>query len=223
MPTFSTDFAPPPALTGLTLEADLESSAVRLSWDPTALLPEDFAGYRVRRRVGSGDWVLLADLADPAAVEYDDHTAPLNVGLTYSLTQSSLDFESDEAQASGELPSLMWWAVAPGDDTLTFGIPHIRAARLTSPKVAETYSPIGRPSKLVVTDVVQAEDGELAFQIRPGESAMIERLPRLQAYTDELLLKSPEGKVFRVSVGTIQRVYTKLPGLQEVTLPFVSV
>ena len=224
MPTFSTDFTPPAALTGLTLEAVLASSAIELSWDPSALDPADFNGYRVRRRIGSGDTEVIGELSTQSDVTFVDQTAPLNVTLVYSVTQSNLDFESAPAEASGELGSPMWWVVTPDDDELTFAIPHVRGVQLVSAKVAETYSPVGRPGKLVVQDVVQAEDGQLSFQVRPDQPGMMALLRRIQAHVDgDLLLKSPEGDVHRVSIGSISRAYTKLPGLQELTLPFTGV
>ncbi len=222
MPDFSTDFTPPPTPV-LTIEADLNASAIRLSWTATGILPEDFGGYRLLRRVGSGDWVAIVEYNDQDSVTYDDFTAPINETVTYQITQFSVDVESEPAEASTRLSDKRWWIVTPADDSLTFPIEKIRGATLTSEKVQDVYNPIGRREKVVVGDVVQTEDGSLSFLVMPDNGGMIALLKLVQAKMDgELLAKAPDGSVHRVRVGTIVRNFTSVEGLQELSLPFIG-
>ena len=223
MPTFSTNFVPPPPL-ALTLEADLETSSIALSWPQTALLQEDFGGYRLSRRIGTGDWVLLASYSQVDEVEYTDFSAPINATVTYRLVQASLDAESNPSEASTSMSSRMWWVVVPSDASLTFPIPKVRGVSITSPKVQEEYSPIGRRGKLVIGDVVQAEEGSLSFLVMPDNPGMVALLRAVQARMDgELLLKAPDGEVHSVRIGSITRAFTSVEGLQELSLPFTGI
>lgn len=225
MPTFETDFAPPTAVTGLTIEASIVESVVRISWDPTAIAEVDFGGYRVYRSLDSGaTFELLALLPGVNDVEYEDFAAPLNVVMVYRVTQSNLDFESDPVEGSVELASLQWWVVSPGDESLTFAIPKVRAASLTSPKVQEVFSPIGRPTRVVVGDVVQTEEGSLSFLAMPDNPGMVALLKRIQAQMEgAITLKSPDGVVHSVQFASMTRTYTTVPGMQEITIPFTGV
>lgn len=223
MPTFTTEFTPPPEPSGLVIEADLEASAIRLSWDPTTILEADFDGYRVYRSEDGVTWELLATLTGVNDVSYDDFEAALNKVLSYRVTQSNVDFESAPAEGSAELVSRTWWAVTPDDGSLTFPIPKVRGASMTSPKVQEVYSPIGRPTRIVVGDVVQTEEGELSFLVMPDQPGQVALLKRLQARMDGvLILKAPDGVVHRVQYGDMTRSFTRVEGLQEVTIPFIG-
>lgn len=223
MPDFVTTFTPPDPVEGLTIEADLVESVVRVSWDPTIIAEVDFGGYRVYRDTGDG-FVLLELLTGVNDVAFSDYTAPLNTSLAYRVTQSNLDFESEGADGTVSLDTSAWWAVTPGDPSLTFAITKIRGATLTSPKVQELFSPIGRPTRIAVGDVVQTEEGELSFLAMPDNPGMIGLLKRVQAKMDgSLLLKAPDGVVHEVQYGSITRSFTNVPGLQELTLPFAGV
>lgn len=222
MPTFSTSFTPPAAVTNLELEVDLPASAMRLSWDPS-LLGVDFAGYRVYRSTDGTNFTLLAFIADDADAHYDDFTAPLNSQTTYRVTQANPDFESDPAEASGTLESLAWWVVAPDDESLTFAVEKVRAASLSSSKVQEVYVPIGRSTRIVVGDTLLTEEGSLSFIAMPDNPGMIALLKRIQARMDgTILLKAPDGVNHDVQFGDMSRSYTSIPGLQEITIPFVG-
>lgn len=225
MPLFLTSFTPPPPVTGLEIEADLTTSAVRLTWAPTAVPEVDFGGYRVYRSTDNGiTWVLLTLLQDVNGVTYEDFEAPLNTTLFYRVTQSNLDFESDPEEASTLLESKMWWVVSPDDQTLTFPIPKVNKATAVSPKVQDIFSPLGRKGKVAVGDVVQVESGEIGFLVMPDNPGMVNLLHRVQAHMDaSLLLKAPDTSIFYVQVGDISRSFTMIEGLQELTLPFIGV
>src|SRR5687767_14622902 len=182
MPTFTTNFAPPSIPSGLVLDADIDASVVRLSWDPSNVAAVDFAGFRVYRSADGGvTFTLLQVLGGVDEVAYADYLAPLNANLVYRLTQSNIDFESDPAEGTIELPSARWQVVRAGDASLTFDIPKLRAASLTSPKTADEFRPIGRRGALVVGDVVHAEDGEIRFIVMPDNLAMVALLKAVQA------------------------------------------
>lgn len=222
MPLFTTDFVPPDPVTGLAIEADLLASVVRLTWDDTTIPLEDFAGFRVYRRIGEmGAWELYAETTSPA---HDDFHAPLNRELSYRVTQANMDHESEPVEASVEgLLSQQWWLVDEHDMMLTFPIPKVRAATITSPKVQEVYSPLGRPDKLVIGDVVQDEDGQLSFLMTPDNPSLVAMLRAAQARMEGfVMLKAPDGSMFHTQLGSMTRVFTAVPGLQEITLPFTS-
>lgn len=225
MPTFTTSFAPPPAVSGLAIEADLDFSRVVLTWDVSPTADVDFGGYRVYRSLDNGvTFTLLTLIAEKTSVTYSDYEAPLNTSLLYRVTQANLDFESDPVDAATDMTSLQWWVVVPDDSSLTFPIPKVTSASLTSPKVQEFYSPIGRPTRVAVGDVVLTEEGQLSFIVMPDNTGMIALLKRVQARMDGgILLKSPDGTVHTVQYGDMSRNFTNITGLQEVSIPFTGV
>lgn len=224
MPAFSTSFSPPSAPGGFTIEADIPSSAVRLTWDPSGIAQVDFGGFRVYRSLDGGlTYELLAVLALVDDVAYNDYAAPLNTLLAYRLTQSDLDLESDPVEGTVSLDSSRWWVVVPEDLDLTFSIPKLRSATLTSPKVQDVYSPIGRAGKLVVGDVVQAEDGQIAFLAMPDNLGMVSLMKAIQSRMEGgIILKATDGSVWLVQYGSMTRSFTAV-GLQEITIPFTGV
>lgn len=225
MPTFSTSFLPPDPVTGFTIEARLLESSVHLTWDATVIPAIDFAGYRIYRSADSGaSFVLLAVLADVNDVEYDDFEAPLNQSLLYRMTQSNLDFESDPVEGSTLLSDRRWWVVTPGDVSLTFPIPKVRNAPVTSPKVQEVYAPMGRPGKVAVGDVVQNEEGQLTFLMMPDNPTLAALMRSIQSRMDEtIILKAPDGSIFHTQFGSMTRSFTNVPGMQEISVPFIGV
>lgn len=67
---------------------DWEPTVVRVVWSQTTLPPNQFAGYKVYRRVGSaGLFVPIARLDAANLVLYDDPHAPPGEALAYSVTQ----------------------------------------------------------------------------------------------------------------------------------------
>lgn len=225
MPTFSTSFTPPAAVTGLTLQAVLEESKVELTWDATSILQVDFGGYRVYRSLDSGTtFELLTILTLTTDVSFEDFTVPLNTNVVYRVTQSNLDFESDPVDASTVLETPYWWVVVPEDTSLTFAVKHIQSATMTSPKVQEIFSPIGRETRVVVGDVVQTEEGSLSFLVMPTDPGTIAIWKAIQARMDGgILLKAPDGVVHTSQFAAMQRSFTLIDGLQQVTIPFVGV
>lgn len=225
MPLFSTSFTPPGALEGFNVEAVLEESVVRLTWQATSLEPEDFGGYRVYRSTdGGATFELLGLITDPATANHDDYEGPLNTSLTYRVTQANLDFESDPVEGTVSLSTLAWWAVTPNDESLTFAITKVRQAILSRPKVQETYAPMGRTTRVVVGDVVQTEEGSVTFLVMPDNVGMHALLRAIQARMDgALILKAPDGAIHFVQYGSITRSLTAVPGMQELTLPFAGV
>lgn len=223
MPEFTTLFSPPPAPTGLTLEADLFASVIRLEWNATAIPPEDFAGYTVYRRMGDmTDWEEYAEASSPM---FEDFHAPLNTDMSYRVTQSSVDYESGPAEASTNgLRDKRWWVVDEHDMMLTFPIPKVRAATIRSPKVMESYSPIGRRSKIAVSDVVQDEEiTELRFLMMPDDPHLAAMIRAAQARTfGYVMIKAPDGSMFHTQLSDMTRSFTAVEGLQEITLSAVS-
>lgn len=224
MPTFSTTFTPPSVPGGLLIEADIDLSAVHLTWDASDVAQVDFAGFRVYRSADNGvTWALIAQYPLVTDTEHFDYGAPLNTPLVYRLTQSNNDFESDPVEGSIDLPSDRWQIVVPGDASLTFAIPKLRSAGLTSPKIQDMFSPIGRPGKVAVGDVVQAEDGEIAFLVMPDNLAMVNLMKAVQAkMAGSLTLKATDGSVWQVQFGDLKRSFTNWGG-QELSIPFSGV
>ena len=222
MPIFTADFAPPPAISGLTVEGDVDASAILLSWDPSSL-GVDFRGYRVSRSRDGITFTLMDELLTVNEVTFQDYTAPLNTPLVYRVTQSNLDFESDPADASVELSSAAWYAVTPGDTSLTFPIRRQQQGDVIGAKTQDVYRPLGRPGALVVGDTIHVESGSIAFLVRPDETAAIVLLRRVQARMEgSLLLKATDGSVWEVQYGDIARRFA-MGGMQEVSIPFTGV
>lgn len=224
MPSFVTAFTPPAPPSGFVIESDLPASAVHLAWDPSDVPQVDFGGFRVYRSEDGGlSWTLLTVLATTTDTEYDDFEAPLNVSLIYRLTQSNLDFESDAEEGGALLESLAWWVVTPGDASLTFPITRQTGANLTSPKVDEVFSPIGRPTKVAVGDVVQTEGGTLSWRVMPDDTQSIRLWKTAQARMDApLIMKSTDGTVHRVLFGNISRSFER-SGMQNLNVSFDGV
>lgn len=228
MPTFSSEFFPPPAISGLTLDADLGRSRVYLSWDHTAIAEPDFDGYRIYRSRDSGaTYKLIRTLNNGDSTDWSDYGVPLNVDVIYRVTQSTQTAESEPVEAAASLTSPQWWVVTPGDEDQTFAIPRVRAASMTSPKVQEIFSPMGRSSRVVVGDVVQEEEGEISFLVTPtvedprAAGAMVALLRRLQRQMEgSVILKAPDGLTHYVQYGDMKRSFTEVPGMQEITIPF---
>lgn len=221
MPTFSTDFAPPPQVSGLEIEADLARSVVTLTWDVTPTAEVDFGGYRVYRSTDGLTFTQVAAMSATTDVSYEDFEAPLGVSLTYRVTQSNLDFESEPAEGSVMLDSRAWWIVVPEDDSMTFPIPKIRGASVMTTKAQDVFRAIGRPASLVVGDVVHTDDGSLSFLVMPDNPSMVSLLKRVMAKMQgTVILKSPDGEIHYVQYGDMSRTYTNIPGMLEVTIPF---
>lgn len=224
MPTFVTDFAPPPDPSGFELAVDLPLSVVHLTWDTAAIAEVDFGAYRIYRSTDGVAWVTLATITDINDVDYDDFEAPLNVSLTYRMTQSNLDFESNPVEGSVLLDSRQWWVVTPNDPSLTFAIQKVTSASLSSEKVQDFYVAVGRPGRIAVGDVVLSESGQLSFLVMPDNAGMVALLKRLQALMDGyIILKAPDGAIHHVQYGDMSRSFTKIEGLQEITIPFTGV
>lgn len=225
MPTFSTQFEPPDPVEGLVVEGVLEESLVRLSWSPTVIPAGEFGGYRVYRSLDGGQtYQLLVHQLGVNEVSYEDVYAPLNTQATYRVTQADLDYESAPASAAVTLASLAWWIVTPNDPTMTFPVTGVFGAEMTSPKVQELFSPVGRDTKLAVGDVVQTEDGSLTFRVKPNQPQRVALMKAVQAQMEGfIILKAPDGVVHQVQFGAMTRRFTRIPGLQELSIPFSGV
>lgn len=224
MPTFTTLFAPPAPPGGFEIEADLDASRVRLSWLASSIPQVDFRGFRVSRSVDNGiTFEEIAMLPVVTDVSHDDYDAPLNTPLVYRLTQSNLDFESEPVEGSVSLESARWQVVVPGNSGLTFSVPKLRSASLTSPKTQDVFSPIGRPGKIAVGDVVQAEDGAISFLALPDNLGMAALLRAIQGHMEGgVILKATDGSVWEVQFGDMTRSFNDYGG-QEITIPFHGV
>lgn len=218
MPTFTTSFTPPSPPSGLLVEADLDLSAVLMSWDPTTIAQVDFGGYRVSRSLDGIVWELLAVKTDVNDVSYQDFHAPLNRSVAYAVTQANLDIASEPATASVDLTSLAWYFVVPGDEALTFPITRQQEGDLSSQKIQDVFVAMGRRGKIVVSDVVMAEDGSVSLLVRPDELATIDLFKQLQALSEgTILLKATDGSVWPVQPGDLRRRFTR-GGMQELSI-----
>lgn len=224
MPTFTTTFTPPAEVSGFELAADIERSAVDMTWDASAVAAVDFDGFRVYRSTDNGiSWTLLARLAATTDTAYTDYLAPLNTPLLYRVTQATLDFESEPVEGSVELTTTRWWIVVPGDTNLTFSIPKLRSASVKSEKAQEEFRPVGRPGALVVGDVVHTESGDIAFLVLPDNLGMVALARAVQARMEGgITLKATDGSIWEVQFGDMSRTFTSYGG-QELSIPFTGV
>jgi len=224
MPLFVTAFTPPAPLTGLTVTG-IGGAAVVLEWDPSPLAGGDFVDYRVYRSLSGhdDDFTLLATITDQSAATFSDYTAPLDRAIWYRVTHSNLDFESDPAEAVTALEGCSWWIVTPGAAAESFELPNVTEYQSQFPLQSIEHEPIGRPTKLVETGLLLAEEGNLTTYLLPTDAGILDLLrAAASGASTQPLLKTPYGEVFAVAVGTIQR--TRQPGgRQEVSFRFVAV
>jgi len=204
MPLFTTAFTPPPPIDGLTVTAS--GAGVELSWNPTTLSAVDFVSYNVDRSVDGGSFVRLATLRDPASTEFADYAAPLGVRLTYRLTQSSLDYDSDPVDVDTLVDACEFWLVlATTGEQVGFEIPNVTAMSTTWPLQMTEHEPLGRTRKLVETgELLGAES--LVRALLLADQADVARLIRQVAArrtSDEVLWKTPYGDVQAVALGSI--------------------
>ncbi len=223
MPFFSTVFNGPPTLP-LTVEVDIDSSAVRLSWPQTALAQSNFFGYHVYRSMdGGATWDELASIPLITTTSYSDFMVPLNQPVIYRLTQANSNVESAPAEGSATLETLQWWVVQPNNESMTFAIPKVTSVTLKRPRASDAFVAVGRSGKIIVGDVVQAEDGQLTFTMMPNRRPLLELLRRAQAREKGgFLLKAPDTTMWYVQFGDVSRSFTSWGG-QEVTLPFTGI
>jgi hypothetical protein len=223
MPTFTTNFAPPAPPAELNVVADVPTSAVTLSWASTSL-GADFTAYRVYRQIGVGEWVLLATLGVEAIATYTDYLAPLAVSLTYRVTVSNLDFESDPAVASTELSVVEWWLVRPGDSSLTFRLFVTTDYSDVVPVEEEEFVALGRRHKVQVQGEVLGTEGTLSVHLSNENRGLRDLLVRVAQGQEQeyVLLKTPYSEVYRVRLGDIRR-RRRAAGHSEVTFPFTEV
>ena len=223
MPLFSASFVPPPALGELAISV-VDPAAVYLEWSPSTILPEDFGAYQVYRSVAGAPFVLLATLEDQATTSYTDYAAPIGPDLAYRVTQSNLDEESAPLDATVAMDQCAWWLVTPGAPDASFEVPNVTGLESSWPLQSEEHEPIGRSHKLVETGLLLGEEGTATAYLEPEHDPGVLALLRGAAAgtSSEVLLKTPYGEVFAVSVGTIKR--TRRPGgAQEVEFRFVAV
>jgi hypothetical protein len=98
---FSVSYASPATLTNLQaspfanrhdpiIGGQLEPSSVLVSWDPSALPPNEFAGYLVRRRLVSQaieEALAIPVITAIGQAQWIDHLAPPNTQLIYTVSQ----------------------------------------------------------------------------------------------------------------------------------------
>lgn len=223
MPVFTTAFVPPPPVDGLTATA-VGGALVRLDWDPSSLSPEDFVSYTVLRSLTGEDYVPLGTINDAAASSWEDYSAPLDRTLYYRVVQSNLDYASDPADVTTALEGCAFWLVTPGAAASSFELPDVTDYDSEWPLQSTEHEPIGRPLKLVETGLLLGEQGTITTHLSPVHDPGILNLLRAAASgsSTEVLLKTPYGEVFRVSLGTIERKRSP-GGFQDVSFRFVAV
>lgn len=223
MPTFSTSFAPPDPVTGLSAFGDITTSTVVLTWDATSL-GVDFVEYRVYRSLDGVTYEQIASIVVEADSEFDDVEAPSGIPLWYRVTVVNPDFESAPAEVTSELGVTQWWLVTPGDPSATFSLDVATGYNDAPPLQQDDYIGLGRSRKIVVTGELLGVEGTLTVNLSRADASIIERLraASVNDATSYVLLKSPFGEVFRVLLRTISRM-RGTAGRQVVTIPYVEV
>ncbi len=226
MPTFATNFLPPPPPANLEIVGEVAPSRILLTWDATAL-GTDFAGYRVYRSLDAGaTWTLMLTIGDETAATYSDYEAPLATPLLYQVTVTNLDFESAPTEAGVQLDTEVgWYLVDPlGNTERTFALAYVVSATSTSPLDEDRFAALGRSRVLPIRGEVLGEDLSVTIDAGPDVADDLWRRLKLaqDPSTDYLLLKSPFGEVFRVALGSISRNRGDA-GQQSITVPVVEV
>ncbi|MFM9105442.1 MAG: hypothetical protein ACKOWF_01940, partial [Chloroflexota bacterium] len=185
-----------PAVSGFTatperLPFDLEPSAIRLAWTPSAIPPNRFGGYLLRRRSGDGGWVVLARIADQAQAGWWDACAPGNLPLVYRVTAVDLssgngvETEAAEAALTAARNRLTVPTVSSVADGARLRFPLAvlsdgLACRFERETAAfSTWGSEGRPSLLSLPGAGGSRVWDIRLTLHPREG--IGAVPHLQA------------------------------------------
>jgi hypothetical protein len=197
MPTFTTSFSEPPAITGLVATPDPDLSAVALTWDATTL-GAAFWRFYVYRENALGEFERIGESETNA---FTDFEAPHGTAQ-YAVTQSNGWAESDPVSAS-TLLNLDYWIVDPLNPGASFSVPHVITDSARHDPQAERFAPLGRPAAVVVDGGRLAPDGTISARVLSYEDT-IARILRAGERRPYVLWKNPWGEVRRIRIGEVR-------------------
>lgn len=203
-----TGWLPPDPVTGLNVDAVVDSSYVELTWDVSGLADVDFYAYRVYRREPTDiEWETLSTISDKATTTYLDAFAGHGLIYEYKVTQFQV-IAGDEPLESGEgdivaieLDADTWYVIGNADvnDTSnSFELPVVDESH-NEVVQQEIFEPVASARKKIVRGNVLGQEGTLDLMWPADERA--EARQRLRFMTDEAgphLLKSPFGETWLV-------------------------
>jgi hypothetical protein len=203
MPTFTTSFTSPAAITGALLATpDPDTSSVLLEWTATSL-GVAFWRYRVYRIDALGQYHLIGSPATEATVSFVDYEAPHGPS-SYAVTVDNGWQESDPITASAVL-DLGFWIIDPSNPSNSFAIPHVATDESEFDSQEERFAPLGRSAYLVVGGALLAPAGSISARVLRSETELIPRLLQAAQTFPYVILKNPFGDVSRARVGKVRR------------------
>jgi hypothetical protein len=204
MPSFTTNFSTPPALSTLTLTPNTSDSSIDLAWSISGLSAPLFYAYTVyRKNPESGVFDLIGTVTTQATLTFTDREAPHGIPAIYQVRVSNGWAESEPVQASTIL-DLNYWITHPTDPSLVFPVAHVNGFRERFPVQEERFEPLDRPEPVVVTGQAFPPEGTVSFRRFPSQDDPVWNLRRAQKATPYVVLKSPFGDVRRVRIGEVE-------------------
>jgi hypothetical protein len=182
--------------------------------------PDDlFAEWKVYRRIGSGEWTLLAEIPDQNVRDYRDYL--VNAGETYSysvtqvatrsgeLLESSVGFYLDEdllEQAEARVFSIdlsYYWIINPENEDQSVRLLNVTDNSSTLEFEQESYNIIGRGRHVDYGDEL-GYTGELTCQVRIPErpSSFKKKIEELRRSKATYYLRTPFGQLIMVALGS---------------------
>ncbi|HVM30765.1 MAG TPA: hypothetical protein VM305_08385 [Candidatus Limnocylindrales bacterium] len=192
--TFTTNFATPPALTGLALTPDEDQKAIVVSWDQSGLTTAEFDRYAIYARSVFGQFRQIATISDKATTSFVFRGAPHMIDTIVRVTQDNGFAESAPIEGSALLEVDGYWRI--GSD----GIPvELRWARTGlsggMPTQTAEYEPEGANYKRVVTLGTYGREWELPLWMPAEDEGVVRLLEEDKQLGRIVIVKTPRGRV----------------------------
>lgn len=193
--------------------------------------------WRIKRRLaGTSTWTLLKEyVVDLPTYDFHDTTAPQNTLLDYSVTRvylvgSTPTEETDTPEINILTDGSFYWLVNLNNEAQNFALRNVTADSFHDDVDYVNHRLIGRGRK---TDqgTSYGYEGSLTVQMRDIEGGltaaqMMAKLMAIKESQSALMLKTPFGQAWKVSLGQLD--FTRIAGvglleLSDVTIPYSQI
>jgi hypothetical protein len=218
---FTANYDLPDPITFNIIDDDFATNGnVVLDWTAFGL-DANFVEWRVYRRYGGSDWVLLGS-GEASTKFFTDWTSPAQIDVEYAVTQVAVRLGDDVE--SSRVPTLFngfspkYLLVCPERPELNMVLHHVTADSFDNEQEMATINLLGRGRRVEygtrfgVRGQINAE-----LRDRPGETGRQQRL-NVEAIRDaqvDVYLRNPFGDVYRVGLSAMQIDRTAGVGTQE--------
>lgn len=188
--TFTTSFATPSALTGLTIVADDDEKALLATWTPSSLTVNEFEAYYVYARAEGGQFRLVATIVDKNSSSLLYKAAGHNKETIIRVTQTNGWAESAPTEESGTLTAEGHWIRSASKIS---ELQYVTGHGGDSVTDIEEMAPVGRAEKLLLTWGTTGYEGEA--QLKIGDRALLNELRAYKEAAEIVMIKFPYGAV----------------------------